>query len=123
MTLKVRLYTFYYVYNLLFGIFSVYFLIYAALYITPGSISTSTNGGKFIHYVDSSDVILFTVLIIGSLLLMSALFCINKYFLIKTKISDNYKLLAKRTTLLISIFPLIPIGACIYYMCTHYGFR
>jgi hypothetical protein len=51
----------------------------------------------------------FVKLIIETLILMFLLFKINEAFLKRTGIAKNYKLIAKRTTLLISIIPILYI--------------
>ena len=117
MQLKTPLYFFFNVYNLLFGFVTAFILLYAGIFLNGVVISnkfSSWQDGVQGHSPSWGDFILIMMLIIEGALLMFTLYKINKAFLFKNDIK-NYGFEAKRTTLIISLIPLIIILLYIYF--------
>ena len=106
------------IYNIFFGVLSVWILLYVGTYLNGMVIPDSLRweNGVIIKSPNWNDAILILMLMIEAIVLMYVLFLINNKFLKRILITPNYKLVSKRTTLIISIIPFLFILACLYFL-------
>jgi hypothetical protein len=115
---KIKLQMVFYVYNIMFAVLTVYFLLFAGTYLNDAFIPDKLRwrNGIILKSPNWDDVISILILIIEAIILMYILFLINKKYLKSFLSSQNYISVAKRTTWIISIIPFLFIIMCLYFL-------
>jgi|SRR5690348_13215104 hypothetical protein len=112
----------FFLYNLYYGLFTIFILYFAGGFYNHIISYDSTHLKEgWVNILKPSDldyVVWIVSSIIESLFLMMLLLVINKGYLKKTKITDNYESLAKRATLIVSLMPILFMALGLYVSIT-----
>jgi hypothetical protein len=101
----------FFLYNLYFGLFTIFILYFAAGFynhiISYDSTHLKEGWVNILRPSNMEYVVWIVSSIIESIFLMMLLYIINKVYLKKAKITENYESLAKRATIVVSLMPIL----------------